>query len=169
MQPFTLTVHSFEAPTVPAQPADLLQHADHTITVIPPASPLRFTLALPSARDNNPLFPATHLQLSYVFSNTCEVFDPVSLSSEDLSSRGGLEQNLYSVIVPASRIPRAKVNGDGSLDADVILYAWKRGKLLGKWTLGRIEGLGFAGSREQQLAKRRVEQLVDRSRPLVAC
>lgn len=180
MQPFTLTVHSFTPPTVPPQPAGL-QHTDiqsPLISIVPVTSPLRFTLALPSARDNNSLFPATHLQLSYVFACTGEIFDPEVLTAETIRSprsqgTGEAEQKLYDVMIEPSRIPRAKVNSGESPDAEVIVYAWKREKFLGKFVLGRIEGLGFVGLKEHELAKRRVEQwnktraLADRSRAVV--
>jgi hypothetical protein len=42
--------------------------------------------------------------------------------------------------------------------AELIVYAWKGEKLLGKWTVGEIDGLGIAGMKSNELAMLRSEE-----------
>lgn len=157
---FSLTVHSFTPPTLPARPADTPDSALRSPHILPPAavatSPLTFTISLPSARDNDPLYPATKLQLSFSHQGTGEVFPPRVVTSQDLikadEPEGEGEQHLYTVQVPPNEVPRAKVSHEQTTDADVSVYAWKGEKLLGKFLVGRIEGLGFEGLKSNPLA-----------------
>lgn len=156
MPQFSLEVRSFTPPTLPARPADAPASAfrsPHIPSVAVATSPLFFTLSLPSARDKDPLYPATHLQLTYHHEGTAEVFPSKAITSEDLvKSDSEGEEHLYIVQVPPEGIPRTKVNEGTTPDADVSVYAWRREKLLGKWSVGRIEDLGFVGLKSFPLA-----------------
>lgn len=149
MSKFELSVHSFTPPTLPEQPTDVSPDEFRSplgTTIARATSPLCFTVSLPSARKTNPLFPAGHLQLVYHWEDTGDVFVPRVLTSKDLDDVSTeAEPNLYSVQIPPSEIARAKVNHGTTSTADVQVHAWKREKLLGKWHLGQIEGLGFVG------------------------
>lgn len=110
-------------------------------------------MSLTSARDADPLYPATHLQLSYNFQGTGEVFIPDVIGPRDLvKSDDEAEPNLYEVQAPADKVPRAKVNEGAPSAAEVSVYAWRGEKLLGKWTVGRVEGLGIEGLKSDPLA-----------------
>lgn len=153
---FSLSIQSFSPPTLPERPADAPASAFRS-PLIPSAaaatSPLCFTVLLPSARDTDPLYPATHLQLSYNFEGSGEVFIPDVISSRDLRKHGSeAEPNLYEVQTPADKVPRAKVNEGAPSAAEVCVYAWRGEKLLGKWTVGRVEGLGIVGLKSDPLA-----------------
>lgn len=148
---FSLSVRSFTPPTLPPQPADAPADAfksPHIPSIAAATSPLFFTISLPSARENDPLYPATHLQLSYHHEGTGEVFPSRSIQSQDLAksdAEGEEGENLYVVEVPPHEVPRTKVNHETTSDADMSVYAWRREKLLGKWHVARIEKLGFVG------------------------
>lgn len=153
---FSLSIHSFTPPTLPDWPADAPASAFRS-PLIPSAaaatSPLCFTVSLPSARDTDPLYPATRLQLSYNFEGSGEVFIPDAITYRDLVKSGDeAEPNLYEVRAPADQVPRAKVNDGAPSEAEVYVYAWRGEKLLGKWTVGRIEGLGIVGLKSDPLA-----------------
>lgn len=45
------------------------------------------------------------------------------------------EEGLYEVNVATGEIPRAKSGGR----AEVVLYAWMREKVLGRWSVGEVE------------------------------
>ena len=146
---FNLSVHSFTRPILPERPANAPPSAFRS-PLIPSAaaatSPLCFTLSLPAARGSDALYPATHLQLSYNFEGTGEVFIPDVITSRDLvKSDSEAEPNLYDVETPAHNVPRPKVNEGAPSAAEVFVYAWRGEKLLGKWTVGRVEGLGIEG------------------------
>lgn len=110
-------------------------------------------MALPAARDSNPLYPATHLQLSFKFDGTGEVFIPDFVTPGDLAraDREALS-NLYEVELSANNVPRPKVNEGASSAAEIFVYAWRGERLLGKWTVGRVEGLGIEGLKSDPLA-----------------
>ncbi|KAH8657904.1 hypothetical protein BX600DRAFT_499944 [Xylariales sp. PMI_506] len=149
MPPFSLSIHSFTPPTLPAQPTDVPDftfRSPHISTIAAATSPLCFTISLPFARDKNPLYPATHLQLSYFHDGTGEIFPSKAITSQDLvKSEGEGEEHLYIVQVPPQEVPRTKVNEGRTSAADVNVYAWRGEKMLGKWNVGRIEDLGFVG------------------------
>ena len=54
--------------------------------------------------------------------------------------------------MPPDEIPRAKVNQGATSAADVNIYAWRNEKLLGKWNVGRVEGLGLTGLKSHDVA-----------------
>lgn len=159
---FSLFVQSFTPPTLPERLDDtpasefrspLIQ------SVAAATSPLTFIVSLPSARDTDPLYPATHLQLSYKFEGTGDVFIPDVITSRDLvrsDSEDGTEK-FYSVQSSANQIPRPKVNEGATSDAEVFVYAWRREKLLGKWSVGCVQGLGLEGLKSHPLALLRRE------------
>ncbi|KAG6363682.1 hypothetical protein INS49_008783 [Diaporthe citri] len=94
----------------------------------------------------DPLYPATHLQLSYNFEGSGKVFIPDVITSRDLVQSGSeAEPSLYEVQALADKVPRAKVNEGAPSAAEVYVYAWRGEKLLGKWNVGRVEGLGIVG------------------------
>lgn len=101
----------------------------------------------------NGLSPATHLQLCWSFENTGTIFAPNHITAKDLIKQG----EHYEVVVPASEVIRAKVNEGETTTGEVIVFAWKREKLLGRFSVGFIEGLGLEGYKSFELAKRRVE------------
>lgn len=156
MSKFSLRVLSFTPPTLPEQPTDVPKSEFRSPimrSVAAATSPLKFTVSLPSARDKDALYPATHLQLSYTYEGSGEVFVPSVIKSEDLvKSDTDEEPNVYVVEAPADEVPRAKVNEGTTSDGIVTVYAWRREKLLGKWTVGRIEKLGFVGLKSDDLA-----------------
>jgi hypothetical protein len=157
MSGFSLSIYSYTPPTLPAQPSDInpsdFKSAIHSSRSIAAAtSPLHFTLSLPSARPNDPLYLATHLQITYTFEGTGEQFIPNLITSKDLiDASTGEEPNLYSVQLSGNDIARVKVNHGTTSDADVSVYAWRREKLLGKWHVGRIEGLGIVGLKSEPI------------------
>lgn len=157
--PFSLSVQSFTPPTIPDQPADAKPsdfRSPLLASSLPATSPLYFTLALPNARDNNPLYPASHLHLSFLYEGSGEILNPDPITSKDLvKSATETEPNLYDVQVHPDDLPRAKVNQGTTSTAEVIIYAWKGEKLLGKWDLGRIENLGLVGLKSGELALKR--------------
>lgn len=155
MSQFSLCVQSYTPPSLPDQPVDI-QASDFRsplqLSSVAATSPLLFFISLPSARTNDPLYPATHLQLAYNFEGTGEVFLPKVITSKDLiGSSDEAETNLYSVQVSSEDIPRAKVNHGTTNTADVIVYAWRREKLLGKWNVGQVEGLGIVGLKSEPI------------------
>jgi hypothetical protein len=154
MSQFSLSILSYTPPTLPDQPIDTHGSDIHSPFLLPSiivaTSPLLFTISLPSARANDPLYPATHLQLTYNFEGTGEIFIPNVITSKDLiefSVEG--ESNLYSVQVSSGDIPRAKVNHGTTSTAEVSVYVWRREKLFGKWNVGRVEGLGIVGLKSE--------------------
>lgn len=153
---FSLSIQSFTPPSLPDRPADAPASAFRS-PLIPSAaaatSPLCFTVSLPSSRDTDPLYPATHLQLSYHFEGSGEVFIPDVITSRDLLKSGSQDEpHLYEVQTPADKVPRAKVNEGAPSAAEVYVYAWRGEKLLGKWNAGRVEGLGIVGLKSDPLA-----------------
>lgn len=153
---FSLSIHSFTPPTLPERPVDAPASAFRSPLIPSTAAatlPLRFTVSLPTARETDSLYPATHLQLSYNFEGSGEVFIPDVITSKDLTkSESEAEPNLYEVETPAQNVPRPKVNEGAPSAAEVFLYAWRGEKLLGKWTVGRVEGLGIEGLKSDPLA-----------------
>ncbi|KAH8667034.1 hypothetical protein BX600DRAFT_463055 [Xylariales sp. PMI_506] len=157
MAQFSLSVRSFTPPTLPDRPVDAPASAFRSPkipSIAAATSPLFFTLSLPSARDKDPLYPATHLQLSYHHEGTGEVFPSDNITAQDLvkSDADDDDEHLYIVQIPPKEIPRAKVNEGTSSNAEVNVYAWRREKLLGKWKVGEIEKLGFEGLKSTPLA-----------------
>jgi hypothetical protein len=120
-------------------------------------TPLRFTLYLPNAKLTNLLFPASHLQVVFTFQGTGSMFLPRFIASADLEPIEG-EENLYEAKVAGGEVPRVKVNEGQTTDATVSVNAWKGEKLLGKFEVGGIDGLGFEGLKSEPIHKRRVEQ-----------
>ncbi|KAF2669589.1 hypothetical protein BT63DRAFT_425278 [Microthyrium microscopicum] len=161
MSRFSLSIHSFTPPTLPAQPDDInpsdFKSAIHSSRTIAAAtSPLCFTLSLPSARPNDPLYPATHLQITYNFEGSGEQFIPNPITSRDLIDASTEEEvNLYSVQLSGNDIARSKVNHGMTSNADVSVYAWRREKLLGKWLVGGVEGLGIVGLKSEPIHRLR--------------
>ncbi|OAA69903.1 hypothetical protein ISF_03173 [Cordyceps fumosorosea ARSEF 2679] len=161
MPDFILTVRSLTAPTLPAVPAGTPASAIRSPLIPGPlaaTSPLRFVLSLPGAtgRARNPLRPATHLQLAFLYPGSGEVYLPEPILPEHLVKTAG-DDGEYEVEVGPDRIPRVKVNEGESPDAEVRLNAWRNEKLLGRFTVGVVEGLGVEGFKSSDLAKRRVE------------
>lgn len=156
MSKFSLAVRSFTPPTLPDRPADAPPSAFRSgliPSVASAISPLCFTVSLSSARDTNPLYPASHLQLSYFYESSGEIFIPNVITSKDLVNVGTeAEPNLYEIQAPAEEIPRAKVNDGTTSTAEVRVYAWKGEKLLGKWVVGQVESLGLEGLKSFPLA-----------------
>ncbi|KAL1880071.1 hypothetical protein Daus18300_001434 [Diaporthe australafricana] len=164
---FSLCVRSFTPPTLPDQPANA-SPSEFRSSLIPSAaaatSPLCFTVSLPCARDTDPLYPATHVQLTYKFEGTGEIFIPNVITSRDLEKASSIEveaeaevggqagENVYVVQAPQQEVPRPKVNEGAPSAAEVSAYAWRGEKLLGKWSVGRIEGLGIVGLKSNPLA-----------------
>lgn len=121
MEPLDLKIHSFTSPTTTTN------------------RPLSIKVNIPSAADNpkNPLSPATHLQLSWSYANgKHEIFMPQLITSETMAVLN-LDDGLFEVEVAKGEIPRAKVGGN----AEIVLYAWKGEKSLGRWRIGEVESL----------------------------
>ncbi|KAJ6782145.1 hypothetical protein PWT90_07437 [Aphanocladium album] len=163
MSQYNLSVHSLTPPTLPEIPEGT-QPSDIRSGMIPGSfaaalSPLRFTLSLPDARPKNPLYPATHLQLTYFYPSSGEIYVPNLITPRDVVKADDDEEQstLYNVEIAPPDIVRVKVNEGETPDAEVRVNAWRNEKLLGKFTLGIIEGLGIEGLKSFDLAKRRVE------------
>ena len=92
---------------------------------------------------------------------TGEDFDPVGEGGDGDGSDGG---TLYTAQVAADEVPRVKVNEGASTTATISLFAWKGEKLLGKWDIGQIEGLGLTGLKSEEIHKRRVQQWKEEGR-----
>lgn len=154
---FTLSVHSVRLPTLPRLPPDL-EPSDIRSGLTPSAlsatSPLQLTLSLPLAKPKDPLHPATHLQLSYKYQGTGETFVPESITRERLA---WIEDQLFELEIPSKDIIRAKVNHEQTTTAEVLVYAWKGEKLLGKWSVCHIEGLGIGGMKSDGVPRLRYE------------
>lgn len=154
---FTLSVHSVRLPTLPQLPADLEPsdiRSGLTLSALSATSPLQITLSLPLTKPKDPLHPATHLQLSYKYRGTGEIFIPESITRERLV---WIEDQLFELEVPPKDIPRAKVNHEQTTTAEVLVYAWKGEKLLGKWSVCQIEGLGIEGMKSDGVPRLRYE------------
>ncbi len=163
MPDYKLSVHSLTPPSLPAIPADT-QPNDITSSMIPGSfaaatSPLRFTLSLPDARPTKPLYPATHLQLTYFYPGSGEVFVPTLIMPADVVKK----HELYEVEIGVADIARVKVNEGESPDAEVRVNAWRNEKLLGKFTVDVVKGLGIEGLKSFDLAKRRVAAAKERA------
>jgi hypothetical protein len=156
MAQFTLAVEEFKAPTFPQltniEPSDfrspLIPSATGTAT-----SSLNITISLPFGRDKDPLYPATHLQLCFKCEGTGSTFLPDVVTSRDLhldnSTTGSI---LYNIELLPGSVPRMKVNHGQTTTAEVVIYAWKREKLLGNYTAGFIAELGVVGLKSTELA-----------------
>lgn len=154
---FTLSIHSVTLPNVPEQPPDLEPsdiRSPISASALSATSSLRITLSLPLAKPKDPIYPATRLQLSYKHQGTGEIFIPESITRERLV---WVEDQLFELEVPPKDIPRAKVNHEQSTTAEVLLYAWKGEKLLGKWSVCEIEGLGIEGLKSDGVPRVRYE------------
>ena len=95
---------------------------------------MKSCFSLPSARTNDTLCPANHLQIIFKFEGTSEIFIPNIITSKDLTesiSEDG-ETKLYGVEVYSSDIPRTKLNHGTTSTVEVSVYVWRREKLLGK-------------------------------------
>ncbi|KAJ2966105.1 hypothetical protein NQ176_g10304 [Zarea fungicola] len=164
MAEYNLSVHSFTPPSFPEVPKET-QPSEIRSGLIAGSfaaatKPLFFTLSLPGAQEKNPLHPATHLQLTFAYAGTGEIFVPNLIMPGDLTestSAGDAQSTLYNVEISPRDIARVKVNEGESPDAEVRLYAWRKEKLLGKWVIGTIKGLGIEGLKSTDLAKKRVE------------
>lgn len=157
MPQFYLSVHSITLPDLPEQPADA-KASDFRSSLIrsnplEATSPLYLTLELSSARDNNPLYPATHLQLSFDYRGSGEIFIPDVINANELIKVEFEEETrLYTLEVPPEHLPRAKVSTGGTSTAEVNIHAWRNEKFLGKWTVARIERLGIVGLKPHRMA-----------------
>lgn len=122
MPPLNLNIHSFTPPTTTTN------------------RPLSIKLRLPNAVNdsNRPLHPATHLQLSYIYAGdkTHEIFMPRPITSETMELLNQ-EEGLFEIEVAKAEIPRAKFG----IEAEVVLYAWRRENVLGRWSVGEVKGL----------------------------
>ncbi|OAA78655.1 hypothetical protein LEL_05478 [Akanthomyces lecanii RCEF 1005] len=173
MPEYRLSVHSLTPPTLPTTP----EGAHHTdirsglsegakgSSSVAATSPLRFTLSLPDATPKNPLHPATHLQLTYFYAGSGETFVPRPIAPADVVKTDADDESstLYEVELGPADILRVKVNEGETPDAEVRLNAWRNEKLLGKFTVGVIKGLGLEGFKSFDLAKRRVENWKDQA------
>lgn len=157
---FSISIESVSLPTLPQPSADELASDILRSPLIPSAlratTPLCITCALALARPKNPLYPATHLQLSYNFGNTGQVFVPHYITSEHLVAVN-TTNNFFEIKVPVEDIPRPKVNHGATSTGEVAVYAWKDEKMLGKWEVCQIKGLGIEGLKSDDLAIRRAE------------
>lgn len=159
MPPFNLTITSFTPPKLPQ--VDVQTYAPSAIkswALIPPAlrplTSLRFTILLPGARSNNPIHPATHLQMQYCYGGNSGVFVPDVIKPDRLVQLE--EENSFEVEIDPKDIPRCKVDEGNTSAASVIVYVWKGEKLLGQWAVGEIDRLGFEGFKSTELHKARV-------------
>ena len=151
MSQFSLKVESFSPPSLPDYtdvPVSALKPLSNNIASA--TSPMTFTMSL----GPRGLYPATHLQLCYVFEGTGSIFPPEPITAGDLVKIG----DYYEATVLPKNIVRSKVNEGESSTGKVVVYAWKGEKLLGSWEVGTIEGLGLEGYKSTDLARRRVEQ-----------
>ncbi|CAF9929962.1 MAG: hypothetical protein GOMPHAMPRED_005526 [Gomphillus americanus] len=124
MSQFRLEIESFTPPSLPdyiGVPVSAIKPLYGNVTS--PTSPMTFTISLGSRG----LYPATHLQLCYVFEGTGSVFPPEFITAEDLVKTG----DYYEVTVLPKSIPRSKVNEGESSTGKVMVYAWKWEILLG--------------------------------------
>lgn len=157
---FNISIDSVKLPSLPQKSIDETIPGTIRSPLIPSSlcatTPLCFTCHLSLARPKDPLYPATHLQLSYNFHDTGEVFIPRSITSERLIPVEGADQR-FEIQIPVEEISRAKVNHGATTDAQVAIYAWKGEKMLGKWIVCKIEGLGVEGLKSNDLAMLRVE------------
>lgn len=124
----------------------------------PPSGPLTlsFTTTTPGTTRGRPgpLYPATHLQLRWVFSDGTDVFTgeiaPGSIRTtrgeHDEEESGGPPDITYHIELPREQMPRVPVTADEEGTADVTLYVWKGDKILGQWPVGQVEGLGVSKS-----------------------
>ncbi|KAJ3498747.1 hypothetical protein NLG97_g887 [Lecanicillium saksenae] len=163
MSEYKLSVHSLNPPTLPEVPEGT-QPSEIRSGMIPgsfaaASSPMRLTVSLPGARPNNPLHPATHLQLTYLYPGTGEIYVPEFIMPEDVvkADDGDEASALYNIEIAPRNIVRVKVNEGETPDAEVRMNAWRNEKILGKFTLGVVEGLGIEGLKSFDVAKRRVE------------
>lgn len=149
---FSLSIHSLTPPTLPPQP-DLASvpataYRSSLIARSPAAatSPLLFTLLLPAARPDNPLYPADRLQVVFTFAGTGQIFLPRVITSADLvpvvgtsenaiDGDGSRTGNLYAAQVAAAEVPRVKVNEGESSAAMGSFVCVARRKAAGE--LGR--------------------------------
>lgn len=154
---FNLSIHSIRLPSLPQPPPDLEAKDVHS-SLIPSAlsatSPLQIVLSLPLAKPKDPLHPSTHLQLSYKYEGTGEIFIPESITRERLI---WIEDQLFELEVPPKDIPRGKVNHEQTTTAEVLVYGWKGEKLLGNWSVCQIEGLGIEGLKSDGVPRLRYE------------
>lgn len=108
----------------------------------------------------NPLYPASHLQLAYHYEGTGETLVPNFITSENLvksTEANEEEPNLFEVEVAPEDILRFKVNEGQTTTASLKVRAWRREKLLGEWTVGQIERLGFVGLKSEPIHLARVK------------
>lgn len=164
MSKFQLAVEGFTVPTIPKQPPELTRHdiaSPHISSDCSPTDSLKVTLSLSCARPKSALYPATHLQLSFFYDGTGEVYLSRAIYQSDITvadctDAAGLP--CYELTVPGIELLRVKVNEGKTADAQVRAYVWKSEKLLGMWELGTIENLGFVGMKSFDLHYRRLEQ-----------
>ncbi|KAK5991003.1 hypothetical protein PT974_09278 [Cladobotryum mycophilum] len=113
----------------------------------PPTHPLRISFTVspfPAANPSNPIYPATHLQVSYRVGGQ-EMFSDALVPRDILCDNA--EDGVYSLSpgnVPAVRVRDGQ--GEGGLTGEVVLHAWKGDKLLDSWVVGRIQGMGVYSS-----------------------
>ena len=108
-------------------------------------APLRVSFKTTSSHQSNPIYPATQLQLSYRQDCGTEIFRAQTWSVKDIVRSGtsvasddesdGDESNtVYSITcLPAEKFA---INAAGTLE--VRLHAWRREKVIGGWTVGKI-------------------------------
>lgn len=66
------------------------------------------------------------------------------------------EKGVYEVVAKPEDIPRVKVTEGHGTDAEVQVRAWRRETILGAWTVGTVEKLGFEGFKSNDLSRLRV-------------
>lgn len=157
---FDLVVQSFTSPTLPGIPSDLDKSAirsPHIANALRALSPLDVHIVLPHAKEKNPLHPATHLNMEYFYDGTGAVMGHDQITADRLECVD-MEQKLFLLRVPPEGILRVKVNHGESADAEVRVCAFKDFKLLDKWVVGQIKGLGLEGFKSEPIHLKRVEQ-----------
>lgn len=153
MSRFKLSILSLDVPALPNQPPDAVPtdfHSPLQPSPLAPTSPMTITLSLSPIRASDPLHPATHLQLAYTYKGTGDIFMPDVITAKDLLTTD--DEGVFMLEVQGKDIPRAKVSSGGMSAAVVNLYAWKGEKLLGRWQVGTIEGLGIVGMKPHRMA-----------------
>lgn len=78
----------------------------------------------------------------FEYAGTGTLYAPDVVTGGDLARVGEGE---YELVVPAKQVPRGKVNLGATTTAQMHLHAWKGEKLLGKFKVCDVEGLGIAG------------------------
>ena len=161
-QSFDLIVVSHSQPPLKQPPSDIdpsLIRSPLIRNDFSPTLPLHITVELPAAKAANPLYPASHLHVSYQYEGTAEVISTTLITKEYLTPLDDPERpQTYTIEIPPEGILRAKVNDSQTPDATIRLRAWKGEKMLGVYDVGIYENLGYTGFKSQPIHLRLVEQ-----------